>query len=246
MLNMELDYEKDALTLLKLLAYKFRAFEYEYPILKTGNNTGDPWIELHLNQEELKEVGLTLFKAQQLFTGVCRKQGLNPQDFMSEVVEVDDEGEPYLIHHIRETDSGIKIPVFIDIEDIIKDLENNINKTKSPELIEKQFDHKNKLSLNTLNGELVFNKTKSRLNVKSKPYKILRTLLKSKDNSSTYQELVAVISPNKKYSKMDNKPLADALYSLKEILSISPETENSNPNIFKNIPQIGYRLELSE
>lgn len=245
---MDLDYEKDVLTLLKLLAYRFKSFEYTFPLLRNVKVTDEPWVELYVSKEGLEDVGLTLYKAEKLFPAVCRKQGLDPQDFLIDDVVEDENGVPDLASVIKKSKDkdAIYIPVVLQIENVLRGIENNTTQTKNSEFIVKEFDPKNKLTFNGLDGEFVYNKIRGRLSVKKRPYKILRTLLKGKDNSATYQELVSVMLPNKEYRKLDNGLITDALQTLKENLGILPKTENSNPDCFKNIVQVGYRLELTE
>ena len=244
---MEYDYEKDVLKILKMLEYGVKRFTYEYEdILKNATLT-DPWTTVYLPVVEIEEVGISKHKIDKLFFGVCRKQGLAPYDFMDEHPEMvtDENGYERVIdvHTIRTTDNNkfVAFPAVYWISSVISDIQNNKEKTENPELITKHFDANNSITLDGLTGKFSYNKVTGIITKRN--LKLLRALLKSKDNSVSYHEMSKMFFNADEYNKAKHsKGFSDTLNSLKNDLGILPKTDKSNPDCFENIALTSYRL----
>lgn len=246
---MESDYEKDVLKILKMLEYEMKRFSYEYEDLLKNATFTEPYTTFPLSLEDLESNGITEQKIEKLFYGICRKQGLPPYDFMDESVEdlIDDEGEEYVanIHMIRKSKDGkfIKFPVVYWISNVISDIENNKEKTENPELITKNLDANNFITLNGLTGDFTYNKVTGKMSTGSRKFILLRALLHSKTNSITYDELARLLfKETERYSSaLHREGLFEALGSLKEDLGILPIKDRKNMDCFENDNQT-YRL----
>lgn len=245
--NMELDYEKDLKKILGLVEYEFKRYSYEHENLLKNATIDDPWITPYISLDELKEFSITENRAEQLFFGVCRKQGLAPYDFMdSEIQEVTDmEGETHVaeIHTVKKSQDGkyIMFPVVYWISDVIKNFDNNELELANPELLTKHLDANNLVTLDGLTGNFSYNKVSGTLT--KRKLKLLRALLKGKDNSVTYDEMSKMFFNADEYNKGKHaKAFSDVLDDLKRDMGILPKTDNSNPDCFENIALSSYRL----
>lgn len=232
---MELDFEKDVLKVMKLLAYKLKSTEYRNPQISNFEEYfGVPWLELHLKDEELADIGIPRSQAKLLQPAVYEKQGMNINDFT--VQEYYEEGIP-----IPPDYSPITIHTLFWIEDIIKRIESGNSETNNPELVRKDLDKKNFIILNGLTGEYTYNKTSGRLTIDSRKLNLLRALLRSKDNFVTYDEIAKLFFKTDQYNKANHsKGVSDVLDDLKRDLDILGN--KVNPNCFDNEPGVGYRL----
>jgi hypothetical protein len=244
---MELDYEKDVKKILGLLEYEFKRYSYEYEDILRNATIDDPWITSYLSLDELKEFGITEARAEQLFFGVCRKQSLAPYDFMnSEVKQItlmSGDTDVADIHTMKKSDDGkyLMFPVVYWISDVIKKFDNNELELKNPELLTKHLDANNTIILDGLTGKFSYNKKEGIL--KKRKLQLLRALLKSKDNSVSYDEMAKMFFDADKYNKVKHsKAFTDVLDDLKRDMGVLPKTDTSNPNCFENITLSSYRL----
>lgn len=231
---MELDYEKDTLKLMKLLAYNLKSSKYNNPDIKDLEEFfGTPWMEITLSDEQLKDAGIPRSFAKLLKPGVYDKQGMRITDFVTPEWYPDDMDEPV-------DDKPIMIHTLFWIEDIIKSIENK--ETIERKLLTKTFDKENSITFNELTGDFTYNNTKGKLSLGSRKFKLLHLLLKSETGSITYDDISRVFF-NSEYNKANHsKPFSEALDDLKRELKILGE--KLNPDCFENIPGSGYRLAL--
>ncbi len=144
---MELNYEKDIILVMKLLAYSIESFKYWNPNL--GENPeesyGQPWVDIELTKQELEDIGIPISRARLLQSGVCAKQGMKPSDFIDQSYD-DDNNE------IVTSPYCVTFPTLFWIGSIIERIENN-QKQINPELIKLDLGNNNSLSLNGITGE---------------------------------------------------------------------------------------------
>lgn len=244
---MELDYEKDLLKLMKLLAYCLQSIKYQNP--QFGENPqdffgGQPWIDIDLNTKELEEIGITPTRARLLRAGVCAKQGMNPNDFLEDTKFPSEEkdGEAIYLENLYGK-NVVSIPTLFWIESIIHDIENNIKETSKIKTLKKVFDENNFIELNIINGDFIYNKVTGHLGVKSRPFKFLKALLQNDNNSVTYDELaVLLFDKAEEYSSASHREgLFEALGTLKESFGILPIRNRKNLDCFENENK-SYRL----
>lgn len=242
---MELDYEKDILNIMKLLAYHIQSFKYEYPeqAEKQEDFNGLPWIDINLSKKELEELGISIPRGDLLFSGVCQKQGMTPNNYRNSSsisLEVEEE-----YNSTAEERSFVSFPALFWIDSFIKDIENNTKKTENSELITKRFNEKNFITFNGLTGDFIYNNAEGRLSIKSSKYKLLRLLMRNENNKGTYNEISKVLFNEETYNKAKRaKALADVLDDLKRDLKILPNDGMNNLDCFVNVPLESYRLEL--
>ena len=102
-----------------------------------------------------------------------------------------------------------------------------------------------KLSLK--NGELIFNKntgyirlnnTEYTFNPKSNEYRIIKILIKNKDNQATYDELLG----GKINTTANRRGVNFNIRNIKKAIGILPENNPKNIDIFDNIKGFGYKL----
>ncbi|MBP6948711.1 MAG: hypothetical protein KBB50_01390 [Candidatus Pacebacteria bacterium] len=99
------------------------------------------------------------------------------------------------------------------------------------------------LYLNLTTGDFIFHSTRETFSPATQEFKVLSTLLYSKDYVATHLELYKAIHPNtERISKTQRDQLSLIIRNIKRKLNILPKTEESNPDIFKSIPKIGYSL----
>ena len=99
------------------------------------------------------------------------------------------------------------------------------------------------LYLNLTTGDFTFHKERGTFSPASQEYKILLTLLYSKDYVATHLELYKAIHQNtERISKTQRDQLSLIVRNIKRKLNILPKTEGSNFDIFKSISKIGYSL----
>ncbi len=232
---MELDFEKDVLKLMKLLAYKLKSTEYRNPHISNFEEYfGTPWLELYLEDEELADIGIPRSRAKLLQPAVYEKQGMNMNDFT--IQEYFEEGMP-----IPPDRSPITIHTLFWIDKIIKGIEDETLEVSNLELFRKDFDKKNFIILNGLTGDFTYNKTSGKLTIDSRKLNLLRALLRSKDNFVNYDEIAKVFFKADQYNKAKHsKGISDVLDDLKRDLEILGN--KLNPDCFDNEPGVGYRL----
>lgn len=99
------------------------------------------------------------------------------------------------------------------------------------------------LYLNLTTGDFVFHNTRGTFSPATQEFKILSTLLYSKDYTATHLELYRAIHPNKEQiGKTQRDQLSLIIRNIKKKLNILPAKKESNFDIFKSIPKIGYLL----
>ncbi|MEI8174990.1 MAG: hypothetical protein WCG28_03510, partial [bacterium] len=99
------------------------------------------------------------------------------------------------------------------------------------------------LKVNWRTGEFVYVKTSGTIPLKGKEYKVLYSLLHSKDYFSEYASLCKAIKPSiTEVRKAHKDELSQVIKDLKMRLKILPETKTSNPDIFKVSKNVGYQL----
>ena len=235
---MELDFEKDVLKLMKLLAYKLKSAHYEnYHIPNLEEHIGTPWIELTLKDGELADIGISKSQARLLQPAIYQKQGMNMGDFTIQEYFQDGVELPF-------EDAPISIHTLFWIDNIIKDLEDEKKKTVNPELVTKVFNDENSLTFNGLTGYFTYNQISGKITLNSRKFKLLRTLLHSEAGIITYEDMAQLFFKTKYNKANHTKGFSDALDDLKRDLGILPTTSSSNPNCFENITGTGYRLSL--
>ena len=244
---MELDYEKDVLKVMKLLAYCLQSIKYQNP--QFGENPedflgGQPWIDIDLNTKELEEIGITPTRARLLKAGVCTKQGMNPNDFSesAKFPPSEKDAEAIYLENLY-GENVVSIPTLFWIESIINNIENNTKETTKIKILKKVFDENNFIELNIINGDFTYNQVTGHLGVKSRPFKFLKALLLDENNSVTYDELaVLLFKKAEKYSSASHREgLFEALGTLKESFGILPIKNRRNLDCFENENQ-SYRL----
>jgi hypothetical protein len=100
------------------------------------------------------------------------------------------------------------------------------------------------LYLNLTTGDFIFHNTKGTFSPATQEFKILSTLLYSKDYTVTHFDLYNVIHPNTQriIGKTHRDRLSLIIRNIKKKLNILPATKESNPDIFKSIPKAAYCL----
>jgi hypothetical protein len=99
------------------------------------------------------------------------------------------------------------------------------------------------LKLNFRTGEFTYCKTSGTIPLKTKEFKILSSLLYSKDYFSDYLSLCKATSQGiTEVRKAHKDELTQTIKDLKMRLKILPKTKTSNPDIFKVIKKVGYQL----
>lgn len=99
------------------------------------------------------------------------------------------------------------------------------------------------LHINLRTGDFSFYKTTGTISLATQEFKILSALIKSEDYQSSYLSLYKALFPStEEVRKTQRDTLAQIIRNLKETLGILPKKKLSNKDIFKNIPNIGYRL----
>lgn len=111
------------------------------------------------------------------------------------------------------------------------------------EIIPRPPKNRIRLHLNPRTGDFAFHHTSGNFSPVTPEFKVLSALYNDKDNQVSYLSLIQAYRPN---INEDSKSQKDDLYSviknIKEKLNILPATETSNPDIFQNIKNLGYRL----
>lgn len=99
------------------------------------------------------------------------------------------------------------------------------------------------LHLNLSTGDFIFNGIRETFSPATQEFKVLSTLLYSKDYIATHLELYKAIHPNaERISKTQRDQLSLIIRNIKRKLNILPKSGESNFDIFKSIPKIGYSL----
>jgi len=130
-----------------------------------------------------------------------------------------------------------------DLKQFHVDFLSTILTTKEDTLnIEKIITKRPPINLDPRTGSFSFSNVTGELNPKGQEFKVLSTLLTSKDYFAEYEILIASYRPYKPESSKVLKPeLALIIKNIKEKLGIL-QTEYPNPDIFLNIKNVGYRL----
>lgn len=231
---MELDYEKDLLKLMKLLAYNLKSTQCANPDVKDWEEFfGTPWMDITLSKEQLKDVGIPHSLARLLRSGVYDKQGMRMSDFVTQEWYPDEmeppvEERPIMIHTV------------LWIEDIIKSIENKERIERK--LLTKNFNQENSITFNELTGDFTYNKTQGKLSLASRKFKLLHYLLKNENNSISYEDMARMFFQTPYKKATHTKAFSDVLDDLKRDLKILGD--KVNPDCFENISGSGYRLAL--
>ncbi len=99
------------------------------------------------------------------------------------------------------------------------------------------------LTLNDQTGSFIFYKTKGDLSPNGQEFKVLNTLLNSKNHQVNYLNLLKSYNHNiVTVSKISKYNLYVVIRNIKRKLAILPKTKNSNTDIFENKKNFGYRL----
>lgn len=102
------------------------------------------------------------------------------------------------------------------------------------------------LAINTRTGDFHFFKTSGSFSPVSQEFKVLRTLYEDKDCQASFQTLLQSYMPNLDHvGKAHKDSLYQIIRNIKEKLGILPASDTSNPDIFKTVKGLGYRLSLS-
>lgn len=103
------------------------------------------------------------------------------------------------------------------------------------------------LFLHPRTGDFNFHKLSGTIAPSTQEFKILYRLLNSEDYQCDYLSLYREIHPGLETLQKTHKyALALIIRNLKEKLGILPKAKSYNPDIFVNIPNIGYRLVFTE
>lgn len=94
------------------------------------------------------------------------------------------------------------------------------------------------LYVNERTGSIKLNKVEKILNIKSREFKIILVLIKSKNYQATYKELLGGVEE----SKSRIRALGFSMRNIKEALGILPQKTSKNKDIIKNIKGYGYKL----
>jgi hypothetical protein len=102
------------------------------------------------------------------------------------------------------------------------------------------------LSFNSTTGDFSFFKIVGNLSPGSREFKVFQALYEASENQLTYLELIKTYVP---HVEKESKALKDDLYiiikNIKNDFQILPKRKAGLPDIFKNIKNYGYRLDLS-
>lgn len=99
------------------------------------------------------------------------------------------------------------------------------------------------LSLNLRTGDFVFYNTKGNFSPAGQEFKVLKALYNDKDYQATYLSLLQSYNPGiESVSKTHKSALSLVIRNIKQELQILPESKTSNPDVFKNYRNLGYRL----
>ena len=96
-------------------------------------------------------------------------------------------------------------------------------------------------------GDFTFYKTTGTIAPATQEYKILCSLLNSESYLCAYLPLYKSLVPTAtEIRKPHKETISQVVRNLKERLNILPKTESSNPDIFKNLQKVGYRLVFTD
>lgn len=99
------------------------------------------------------------------------------------------------------------------------------------------------LHLNLSTGDFIFYNTRGTLSPATQEFKILACLLYGDDYMASHLSLYQTLHPNTlEVRKAHRDQLSLIIRNIKKSLLILSDEETANPNIFKSIPKIGYRL----
>lgn len=99
------------------------------------------------------------------------------------------------------------------------------------------------LYLNLTTGDFIFHNIRETFSPATQEFKVLSTLLYSKDYVATHLELYKAIHPNaERISKTQRDQLSLIIRNIKRKLNILPKAKEINTDIFKSIPKVGYSL----
>lgn len=145
-------------------------------------------------------------------------------------------GQKMLIDIRKETSTGLDF--------LRKILENN-NKIESSTIkdIIKITGKNGKLIFNRETGSLTFNKTKFNFPPGQQKFNIIEVILSSPDNQGLYKDIAERLGFSCGCSS--NRKIQLIVKSIKYDLTILPKNSKSAPDIFKPVPRIGYRINLS-
>jgi hypothetical protein len=99
---------------------------------------------------------------------------------------------------------------------------------------------KNFFSFNVATGNVRLNSSVVNLPPGQQKYLFLKALVQNKERHAAYDEICSVLKI--KSGKVANRKIQGLLKEIKEALHILGENGESNPDIFVNVPRVGYRI----
>jgi hypothetical protein len=94
--------------------------------------------------------------------------------------------------------------------------------------------------LNINDGSFKFGDTEDRFGTKTQGFKILKCLVESRNSVVSYEIIYACLGL--RYDISCRRDIATILKRVKHKMEILPEGRASNPDIFTNVPNVGYEI----
>ena len=99
------------------------------------------------------------------------------------------------------------------------------------------------LTFNKISGDFILGETRGTLGSGTQEFKLMLKLLTSKLYQSKYDDLLVEFYPEQKISATIMRQfLSQIIRNIKEKMKILPKNKNSNPDIFINLRNFGYRI----
>lgn len=99
---------------------------------------------------------------------------------------------------------------------------------------------KNSFSFNLATGNTKLNSSVVNFPPGQQKFVFLKVILQSKEQQASYDEICAALKI--KNGKVANRKIQGLLKEIKEALHILGENAKRNPDIFVNVPRVGYRI----
>lgn len=116
----------------------------------------------------------------------------------------------------------------------------NLPKVQLPNTDTIKLGKENSFSFNVVTGDSVLNGTKTNFKVGQQKFKIINTILSSKEHQADYESMSKILGFEN--NKTKHADIQQIIKTIKEDLKILPRKKSSNPDILFNIEKYGFRI----